>query len=124
MITGFVGLIAALPNIQAIVAAKTLGVLIFDVIERVPEIRNSPSPKSHFTLDHQINFNNVTFKYPTSLPEHKPVLIDATFSIKAGQATAIVGPSGSGKSTIVQLIERFYDRRDGGSVDFDGQDLN
>ena len=95
------GLIAALPNIQAIVAAKTLGVLIFDVIERVPEIRNSPAPKSHFTLDHSINFNNVTFKYPTSLPEHKPVLIDANFSIPAGQATAIVGPSGSGKSTIV-----------------------
>ncbi len=38
LITGFVGLIAALPNIQAIVAAKTLGVLIFDVIEREPEI--------------------------------------------------------------------------------------
>jgi ABC-type multidrug transport system fused ATPase/permease subunit len=123
LITGFVGLIAALPNIQAIVAAKTLGVLIFDVIERVPEIRNCPAPKSHYTLDHSINFNNVTFKYPTSLPEHKPVLIDATFSIKAGQATAIVGPSGSGKSTIVQLIERFYDPREGGSVDFDGQNL-
>jgi hypothetical protein len=40
LITGFVGLIAALPNVQAIVAAKTLGVLIFDVIERVPEIKN------------------------------------------------------------------------------------
>ena len=41
LITGFVGLIAALPNVQAIVAAKTLGVLIFDVIERVPEVRNA-----------------------------------------------------------------------------------
>ena len=41
LITGFVGLIAALPNIQSLVAAKTLGCLIFDVIERVPEIRNT-----------------------------------------------------------------------------------
>jgi hypothetical protein len=38
LITGFVGLIAALPNVQAIMAAKTLGVLIYDVIEREPEI--------------------------------------------------------------------------------------
>lgn len=36
LITGFVALLSALPNIQAIVACKTLGVLIFDVIERVP----------------------------------------------------------------------------------------
>ena len=41
LITGFVGLIAALPNVQSLVAAKTLGTLIFSVIERVPEIRNS-----------------------------------------------------------------------------------
>lgn len=78
------GLIAALPNVQAIVAAKTLGVLIFDVIERVPEIKNDVNPQESFSLTQSINFKNVTFKYPTSLPEHKPVLIDASFSIKAG----------------------------------------
>lgn len=101
LITGFVCLISALPNIQAIVAAKTLGALIFDVIERVPLVKNGPNPSNKIYLKKSINFTNVTFKYPTSLPEHKPVLIDASFSIKAGQATAIVGPSGSGKSTIV-----------------------
>jgi ABC-type multidrug transport system fused ATPase/permease subunit len=104
-------LIAALPNVQAIVAAKTLGVLIFDVIERVPEVRNAPGAIPQLNLEKEITFNNVTFKYPTSMPEHKPVLINASFSIKAGSTTAIVGPSGSGKSTIVQLIERFYDPR-------------
>lgn len=50
------------------------------------------------------------------------MLIDASFSLQAGKATAIVGPSGSGKSTIVQLVERFYDPRSG-SVDFDGFDI-
>ena len=54
------------------------------------------------------------------MPEHKPVLENATFSIKAGTTTAIVGPSGSGKSTIIQLIERFYDAREGGQITFDG----
>lgn len=101
LITGFVGLIAALPNVQAIVAAKTLGVLIFDVIERVPEVRNANGAITQLNLEREITFSNVTFKYPTSMPEHKPVLIDASFAIKAGCTTAIVGPSGSGKSTIV-----------------------
>ena len=52
-------------------------------------------------LKEQINFENVTFKYPTAMSEHKPVLESASFSIKAGTTTAIVGPSGSGKSTII-----------------------
>ena len=65
----------------------------------------------------------MTFKYPTALPEHKPVLENATFSIRAGSTTAIVGPSGSGKSTIIQLVEHFYDPTAGGSICFDGVDV-
>ena len=34
-----------------------------------------------------------------------------------------MGPSGSGKSTIIQLIERFYDPRPGGVIEFDDKDL-
>jgi ABC-type multidrug transport system fused ATPase/permease subunit len=75
--------------------------LIFQVIEREPLVKNRANPSRNISLQKAISFNNVTFKYPTSLPEHKPVLIDASFKIEAGKATAIVGPSGSGKSTIV-----------------------
>ena len=57
------------------------------------------------------------------LPEHKPILQEASFKIKAGESTAIVGPSGSGKSTIIQLIERFYDPAEGGSILFDDLDI-
>ena len=71
----------------------------------------------------EIKFENITFKYPTALEEHKPVLENATFSIKAGSTTAIVGPSGSGKSTIIQLIERFYDPAPGGQIKFDKLDI-
>ena len=111
LITGFVGLIAALPNVQSLMAAKTLGALIFQVIERVPEIRNTERVRRGMglSLKKEIEFRNVTFKYPTAPEEHKPVLQNATFKIKAGTTTAIVGPSGSGKSTIIKLIERFYD---------------
>jgi ABC-type multidrug transport system fused ATPase/permease subunit len=74
-------------------------------------------------LKNQIRFENVTFKYPTMLPEHRPILENASFIIKAGESTAIVGPSGSGKSTIIQLIERFYDPSHGGTIYFDDIDI-
>ena len=80
------------------VAAKTLGCLIFDVIERVPEIRNSDETRRGLGIQLK---KEITFEYPTALPEHKPVLENASFKIKAGSTTAIVGPSGSGKSTII-----------------------
>ena len=125
LITGFIGLIAALPNVQSLMAAKTLGAHIFKVIERVPEVRNSDNMRRGLgiQLSDQIKFDNVTFKYPTALEEHKPVLENASFEIKAGSTTAIVGPSGSGKSTIIQLIERFYDPREGGQIMFDGVNI-
>ena len=39
-ITGFIALVSALPNIQAVVAAKIAAKPIFDVIDRVPRIKN------------------------------------------------------------------------------------
>ena len=58
-------------------------------------------------LKGKIEFNHVTFAYPTK-PE-QIVLNDISFKIEPGQAAALVGYSGCGKSTIIQLIERFYD---------------
>ena len=57
------------------------------------------------------------FRYPTAQENVKDVFQGASFKIKAGTSTAIVGPSGSGKSTIVQMINRFYDPK-GGSIDY------
>ena len=124
LITGFIGLIAALPNIQVISASRVQGKLIFDVIDRVPEIKSAPtsSETQRLVLNNFIHFDNVTFKYPTALVEHKPILQNANFKIKAGDSTAIVGPSGSGKSTIIQLIERFYDPSDG-AILFDTENI-
>ena len=80
-----------------------LGKLVFDVIDRVPEVRDKEIcvRGEGIKLNEEIKFSNITFKYPTAPAEFKPVLENASFSIKSGESTAIVGPSGSGKSTIV-----------------------
>lgn len=77
------------------------GKTIFDVIDRKPLIDNCSNPVEKFALNNQIEFKNVSFKYPTAAPEQRNILNNVSFTIKAGESTAIVGPSGSGKSTIV-----------------------
>jgi ABC-type multidrug transport system fused ATPase/permease subunit len=71
LITGFLSLIAALPHIQGIQAAKLAGKTIFNVIDRKPLIDNckNKNPIKNFTLKNTIDFKNVTFKYPTAAPE-------------------------------------------------------
>ena len=59
----------------------------------------------------EIEFKNVSFAYPTK-PYHK-VLKNVSFKINKGQSVALVGYSGCGKTTIIQLIERFYDIKEG-----------
>jgi ABC-type multidrug transport system fused ATPase/permease subunit len=78
--------------------------MVFDVIDRVPEIRDKAELSSGnlpFELTTGIHFKNVTFKYPTALAKLPNVMTGVDFMIKAGSTTAIVGPSGSGKSTII-----------------------
>lgn len=74
-------------------------------------------PKS---IDGQIDFNYVTFAYPT----RPDTLVFNGFSlnIRAGQTVALVGPSGGGKSTTISMLERFYDPTSG-SITLDGTDL-
>ncbi|TCU04507.1 ABC transporter ATP-binding protein [Rhizobium sullae] len=70
----------------------------------------------------QIKFDRVTFKYPGS-GSRAVVLRAATFEIRQGRSTAIVGRSGAGKTTIVNLLCRFVEP-DEGDVLIDGTSLN
>ncbi len=70
-------------------------------------------------LQGQIQFENVTFKYPG---EEVAVLKDVSFNIKPGEKVAIIGRIGSGKSTIEKIILGLYDV-DEGSVRVDGIDI-
>ncbi len=106
--TGMLMIFGLTPNIQAIIKARVVGKAIFDVIDRVPEIRDHEGCSNNFEVKKEITFKDVSFRYPTQPAHVRNVLERMSFKIKAGETTAIVGPSGSGKSTIVQMIERFY----------------
>ncbi|NXO40134.1 MDR1 protein, partial [Locustella ochotensis] len=67
-----------------------------------------------------LEFKNVYFNYP-SRPDVE-ILKGLNLKINSGQTVALVGGSGCGKSTTVQLIQRFYDPKEG-MVTIDGQDI-
>jgi ABC-type multidrug transport system fused ATPase/permease subunit len=81
------------------------------------EVRSGPK-RMPARLRGEIRFEGVRFAHR---PE-EPILRAATFTIPAGEVTALVGPSGIGKTTAIDLILRFYDP-DGGTVLLDGCDL-
>ncbi|XP_034142772.1 bile salt export pump [Esox lucius] len=118
----------ASPCLEAFASGRAAAKTIFDTIDREPEI-DCFSEEGH-RLDKvkgDIKFHNVTFNYP-SRPEVK-ILNNLSMLIRAGETTAIVGPSGSGKSTAIQLLQRFYDPKDGtfnipcSKVTLDGHDI-
>lgn len=51
-----------------------------------------------------ITFRNVSFRYPGRLT----LFTDLSFTLRAGEISAIVGASGSGKSTVLALIHRLH----------------
>jgi ATP-binding cassette subfamily B protein len=73
-------------------------------------INDSGEVKQKKSLKGEVEFRNVVFSYPGA---EKPVLQHASFQIKAGETTAIIGGTGSGKSTILNLMTRFYDTNSG-----------
>ena len=88
---------------------------IFRILDTKSEIdvskEGNESKISAKNIKGKIEFKNVSFAYPTK-PDLN-VLKGISFTILPGQAAALVGYSGCGKSTIIQLLERFYDVKDG-----------
>lgn len=74
-----------------------------------------------FTITGHVNFDNVTFNYPTR-PDAL-VLQGISFELKRGECVCLVGPSGSGKSTISALLQRLYEPLQG-QIRLDNHDLN
>lgn len=97
----------AAPCLDNFQKGKIAGYKVFEIINRVPNIKNDSKGKIIENLKGRFEFKNVEFAYPAK--KDVPVLKNVSFTIEAGSKTAIVGESGSGKSTCMQLLERFYD---------------
>jgi ATP-binding cassette subfamily C protein LapB len=72
------------------------------------------------TLKGNIEFRNVTFKYPDS---ENYALKNVSFKINEGEKVAFIGRIGSGKSTIAKLILKLYEPETG-SILIDGIDIS
>uniref|UniRef100_A0A672R9D7 Bile salt export pump n=1 Tax=Sinocyclocheilus grahami TaxID=75366 RepID=A0A672R9D7_SINGR len=111
----------ASPCLEAFAAGRGAATIIFETIERKPEIDClSEAGYKLNKVKGDLEFHNITFHYP-SRPEVK-ILDQLNLQVKSGETTAFVGPSGAGKSTAVQLIQRFYDPKEG-MVTLDGHDI-
>ncbi|NXD36010.1 MDR1 protein, partial [Copsychus sechellarum] len=109
------------PSIEAFASARGAAYTIFNIIDNEPQIDSYS--EAGYKPDHikgNLEFTNVYFNYP-SRPDVE-ILKGLNLKINSGQTVALVGGSGCGKSTTVQLIQRFYDPKEG-TVTIDGQDI-
>jgi subfamily B ATP-binding cassette protein MsbA len=91
---------------------------IFDLLDRVPRIRDMPGARTLAQVEGRITFEHVSFHYGSS----ELVMDDIDLDVSPGEVIALVGSSGSGKTTFVNLIPRFYDPT-AGRVLVDGLDI-
>lgn len=64
--------------------ALVVGARVFEVIDRVPEIRDHDKCIDTLTLKNAIKFKNIRFRYPTAVETIPDVIISGNFEIKSG----------------------------------------
>lgn len=90
---------------------------LFEFLEYEPKIMSPAEPQPVDPpgevdgLD--IEFRDVSFTYPGKDPETEAALKHVSFTIRAGEAVALVGRNGAGKTTLVKLLTRLYDPDEG-----------
>lgn len=70
----------------------------------------SPTALPISPLPQEVEFKNVSFKYPNT---DRYILREFNLKIRSGEKIALVGENGAGKTTIIKLLLRFYDVTEG-----------
>jgi ATP-binding cassette subfamily B protein len=94
--------------------------------DRIQEVLETPStvtqpedPVHELPGHGLLELQGVGFHYPGA---EEPVLTDISFTVRAGETTAIIGSTGAGKTTLLNLIPRMFDVTEGAVV-VDGVDV-
>jgi UDP-glucose/iron transport system ATP-binding protein len=69
-----------------------------------------------------LTLEKVAYRVETFGPDHGVLLEDISFTLEAGEITALFGPSGGGKSTLLRLLVRFIEPA-AGAIRFQGLPL-
>lgn len=104
---------------QSIARAGASAERLFEVLDAEVEIAERPDAIAPPDLVGQVEFREVTMRYPGA---ERETLSGISLVVEPGTTVAVVGTTGSGKSTLVNLVPRFYDVT-GGSVLVDGYDV-
>ncbi|HTU15992.1 MAG TPA: thiol reductant ABC exporter subunit CydC [Solirubrobacterales bacterium] len=88
-----------------------------DVTERRPAVTD-PAEPAPVPPAGPLGFESVSFGFDGG----RTLIEDASFTLRQGEAVALVGPSGIGKSTLAELLVRFRDP-DAGRVEIGGTDV-
>lgn len=108
---------------------------VFEVIDHVEDVkrhssssmneddeaRRRPLRRLEPGYEAIVNFENVSFAYPTQ-PD-TPILNGVNLTVNPGEIVAVGGMSGSGKSTLLSLLSRLYTPT-GGKILLGGQSID
>ena len=95
---------------------------LMNIINTKPDIEDNKDTEENISasdLQGEIEFKNVSFKYPLS---GSYALKNINLKIRKGSTLGIIGHTGSGKSTLINLIPRIWDATEG-SIFVDGYDI-
>jgi ATP-binding cassette subfamily B protein len=104
--------------IGQIAKAIASGERIVDLLEIVPEVRDSKWAYAAHSFEGMVEFRGVSFAYENQAN----TLNNISLTVLPGTTVALVGASGGGKSTLASLLLRLYDPIEG-QVLIDGHDI-